>query len=515
MSSVRFDTDVAQALRAHEDLQNAVEGINDAYEDTAKSAAALERAAARIVRANEGPQERYNRKIAELARLVKSGKLHIDDANRAAERYRRTLERQIEAQNRAYGRGAQSNVAGMVRQYVSVSAAISLGTRALQQFIEERKRAEQEVKQSPKGLAGLAQLAAVAEDPEAAFAEMLAEARRAFSAGVGESVDQAGDILFGLLSAGLDAADRKFAAALEASGAVTGVDEAASAFAALTKALGREEVGSFEDVISKALAASKGAPAKAPELVLAAAMSGGSARALGVSDEFLFAASEILAAKTGSASVGGTQLAAFLKGIESKGLTKDKSLAGLSGLQLVEELGSRKLDRAGIANLLGDRAEAIEGYRTLRDNLDQLRAEVADITGAPGRGVAQTAMNLPFTDPNLAAGLVAKQAGNARLLGAQDDPMTQLSLLLKAAHDENVTRRREQAERGERTVLGAEFMNLLEGWGVWKRHIEGQDYTRAMLGKVLEEPHSDQLLQQIRGVLEEIRDSGAVRGRGE
>lgn len=522
MPAVTFDTDVAQALRAHEDLENAIEGIEDAYEETAKAAAGLERAAARIVRANEGPQERYNRKIAELAKLHKAGKLSIEEANRAAERYRRTLERQLQAMNKTSGPQAQGQLQNMVRGYLSLGTAVNVGVQALQQLAAERKKAADEVKQSKTGLGALAQLAAVAEDPEAAMASMLAEARALFASGAAASVDEAGTLLFSLLSAGLDQADRKFAAELERSGAVTGIGEAASAFAALQKSLGTEEVGSFEDVISKALAASGGAPAKAPELVLAAAASGGSAKALGLSDEFLFAASEVLAAKTGSASVGGTQLAAFLKGIEAKGLAADKTLEGLSGLDLVEAIAAKNLDRAGLVNLLGDRQEAIEGFRALAENLPDLKRYFNEIDTASGRGVARTASQLYLGDQQLASGVARTQSENTLAVQSQQT-MGTLANLVESARAELVQARRNDAMRGDRSSTGVELANLWEQFTVWGRSLEGTGGQVALLQEALKSGNlSPGLTAQIQaalseqtGVLVQIRDSASLNPREE
>ena len=86
MPTLRLDGDASGAVKATSELNKKVKEVAKSFDLTAREAKKLETAAAQIVRANEGPQDRYNRKVAELSKLFVAGKLSVEQMDRALAR---------------------------------------------------------------------------------------------------------------------------------------------------------------------------------------------------------------------------------------------------------------------------------------------------------------------------------------------------------------------------------------------------------------------------------------------
>ncbi|WP_425399975.1 hypothetical protein [Aeoliella sp.] len=482
-------------------MAESIEGINENYEKTTKGAKQLERAAGRIVQANLTAQERYNQKMSELARLVKAGKLSMDEAEKAALRYRKQLDRAGESGRKAFGADMLGGLRSMATGYLSVQAAINAVTSAMSDLQAQEEAAAQRARASTAGLGELAQLAATAQDPKQAYADLLQEAREFRAAGAAESTEEAAGQLFSLVSAELERRDRDFAKKLRASGVMSEVGGASTAYSAMTTALGKGEVGSFEEMISKALAASSIAPALANEIVQASAQSGGSAAALGISDEFLLSATAILGKKTGTAAQGGTQLAALLKGIEER--TGDE-FKGKSGIEIIKELKGRDLDRAGIVGLVGNRAEAVEGLRTLIANSAQLEQLLSEVQSAASRGVARTALGLPDTDQVVRSGKTAKASAGMRDV-VEQETLSQRTNLSKAATDQIVAAYLKEGNRA-----GAWFQELKSSWYQWAGDERLLLVEAARSGKLAAETQLE-VLEYLRETTE--RDAGLLMSK--
>lgn len=360
-------------------------------------------AAGQKVREWLDPQEKLNAKYRELGVLVKSGQLSIDEATKAGVKYRQEMMGAADASDKAFGVGMASSLAGMVGGYLSISSAISTVTAAMQSVAEERKKAAEESYRARMGLGSLSQLAATEKDPtkrEALHANLLSEARGIQSSGAAETEGEAGTLLFEMVSAGLDKADREFATQLRAKGTLFNVAGAAKAYDSMKTELGQGEVGSFRQFMSKALAGAAVAPGSFEQLPIAASGAGSSAKALGLGDEFLTAATAVAGKARGNVDEGGTQVAAFLKQVEKSDL---KGLEGLTGVEIVEKIAALPEKQQGYGGVLGDRAEAVDGFRVLRDNIEMVRSLENDIRAAQDSDLASNAVNLNDKDARQAA----------------------------------------------------------------------------------------------------------------
>ena len=423
MPNYKYSVDTTGAVKGLRDLTKAIKDGDNAFEEAAKKATKMEKAAQRIAE-QANPAERYNRKIKELGTLVREGQVSLQDAETVAAKYGRTLERAGTAGARTF-QSAGRFAASFAAQFASVNAIVGAAFSALKEFGAEQQRLADEALQSRSGLGSLSQLAATASDPKAEFRGLLAEARAIVGRGAAENEDEAGQLLFSLVSAGLSRRDRDFAVKLRSAGTLSNIGGLATAYSAMTKAFGAEEVGSFEDFTSKALAASSVAPSLANEIPQAATRAAGSARALGLSDEFLKSATAIEAAITGDAGTGGTLIAAFLAALEKEQLP---GIKGKSGIEIVEYLSTLREEQQGIGGVLGARAEAVAGYRNLRDNLDLLRQLQSEVEAAQANGLAATAIDLTSTDEGLrAAQSRARLEGTVKQESARDTAIRNLA----------------------------------------------------------------------------------------
>lgn len=516
MPTLRLDGDARGAIKANLDMAKAIEKASQEADKAEKRLTKMERAAKRIQEAND-PQKRYNRQIQETAKLAATGAISIEDAKRASERYAKSLARAGQT-----GRSAFGEIAGQVRSTIlglaGVQQALGAIVAGFREVRAEQERAQQAALSSRAGVGELSQLAATTANPQATFAGLVSEARAARASGAADSQQEAANLLFGLVSAGLNKPDRDFAFKLRRQGTLQNIGGAATAFSALTSAVGAGEVGSFEDFISKSLRASSIAPALANQIPQAATRAGGSAQALGISDEFLLAATAVLGRTTGTAEQGGTQLAAFLKQVEKAG-PKLAGASGKSGVELVEFIAGLSEADQGFGGVLGDRAEAVQGFRTLKANIDLLRTLTRDVDAADDNGLARAALRLPGTDQQQRAAIARASAeGRAEVSRGTD---AALQNLLDAALAE---RRRTALLQSDgfltRANLGIEAAQI----GVERLIGITPGFTRGVLRELVSEGaiQDKELLREINATLAEqnsilsgIRDQKPVTTRAE
>lgn len=377
----------------------------------------------RVARQNETAQDKLNRKIRETTAAFKLAGGSPKLLRREIRGLKADYINATFARKKAFGADALSQIKTYAASFGGVGAAIAATTRELQFHAAERERISQNARSAKFGLGELAQLAATegttVADKEAAQKRNVAEAEAAFAAGAFTNLNEAGGTVFQLKSAGLSKADRDFAIGIRRTGALRNVGGTATAFAALETTLGKDKVGSFEDFLDQSIQASSIAPALANEIPQAAALSGGSARALGVDLPFLLAATARLGKARGSASAGGTDLASFLKQLEKALADPDvkkeyPQLVGKRGEELIDAFVALPAEARGFGGVLGDRAQAVQGGRAISLNREQLRADVAAIRRADQDNLASVTMQLPLVDPRQSASLLRQETENAR-----------------------------------------------------------------------------------------------------
>lgn len=106
-------------------LNKLLDGTEKGFKDAANEAAKLERAAKRIVRETEGPQERLNKKLRETQDLFKKGKLTLDEAYRATRKYREELDKLGRSGDRTFGSTAVSQIKSYATSFLGVTGIIA------------------------------------------------------------------------------------------------------------------------------------------------------------------------------------------------------------------------------------------------------------------------------------------------------------------------------------------------------------------------------------------------------
>ena len=333
---------------------------------------ALGRKQKQVLREIETPQQRYNQKIKDLNRLRRDGKISEEQYATAVRKVTGDLKNQTEASGKAT---AVDGVVAMAARWVSVGAAIAAATTAVRDYQTAKEEAAQRAIESRRGMGSLAQ---VAED-EQHFLKLQQKARELYLAGAVSSEDEGARVVFSLQSAG---AMKQFGLFKEAGSSklIEDLAPAAKAAATLQTSMGEAETGDSRAILSKAFGASLYSPATAEKLLEAAAKSGGSAHALGYTDEEVLASTAIMATSTGEASEGGTSVAALMRSIDEK----RGEIAGKGGKapaslrEAVLAIRAKNLDSEQLKKLLG-RSEAVRAYRGLLQNMPMYERALAAV----------------------------------------------------------------------------------------------------------------------------------------
>jgi len=394
----------AGAVKAIEDLNKVLDASQASADGVTKATKRMVEQAQKIKESND-PQAKYNRQMQELGQLVKVAGLSLDDAQAKAVKYGVQLERASQAGEKAFGGAALQGISKMALQFAGVTSAIDLMTAALRAYGDEQRKAADDAVRARAGVGQLSQLAASDKNPQQAFKDLVAEADSYLAMGAASDRNEAATLTFDLAAAGLEKNDRAFAARMRASGTLTDVGQLAQSYDAMKTALGVNEVGTFEQFSSKALAAGQVAPGTVEQLPRALARAGSGAKVLGLSDEAVLAAGAVLAKEAGSPEEGGTKLKDLLGGLQRTGV----DFSGMSFGEMIERL---KTEDTGYGGVFKDNGGAIDAFRTLEANLDAFRSLEADITAAQNQGLGAAATDLPnLDDSQRAANLRAEAEG--------------------------------------------------------------------------------------------------------
>ncbi|WP_296458648.1 hypothetical protein [Rubinisphaera sp.] len=178
----------------------------------------------------------------------------------------------------------------------------------------------------------------------------------------------------------------------------------------LQASVGRAEAGSYNDIASKAFAASSFSPATAEALLESAAKGGGSISRLRMTDEELLAATAIAAKSSGSAEQGGTQINSLLASLEQAGGFEGKSLkSALESIQAMNMNGEELFKYFG-------RKESVAGFDTLLKNMDLFEEAISKINEAQRTNLAGQKIGLNSLIPEIAAPQALQESENLQAL---------------------------------------------------------------------------------------------------
>lgn len=381
---------------------------NEQVRATKQADAELQSFVERVKKLDETPAQRLAAQMGRLDQALSRGKLSQDEYGRAAKRaqdtYQDELRQSEEGQRRvnqstaSAGQSVSQFAEGMAGRLVGLFSVARAATAIFQEMKQAADDAGRSVQTSREGLGALAQF-----DPSQ-FAGLQQQARDLRAQGAADSIDAAAKMLFAMRSAGAEKGDVATFAQMSKFGLVSDAAGMARSASALQTALGKDQAGTFTDIVGRALTASKYTPATAEQLVQGAAKAGSFARTQGVGAESLLAGTAILSSAKGSAEEGGSRLAALLRQT-----SLNKQFRGMDLPQLVDSIEARKLSPERLKKLLGD-SEAIDAFQILSQQRDQLRTALADFASNRGRDPIAERLRMAQSDASIAAAARLREA---------------------------------------------------------------------------------------------------------
>ena len=152
--TLRLNGDARGAIKANLDMGKAIEKAGQEADKTEKRLTKMERAARSIKEAND-PQQRYNRRLKETAQLAARGKISIDDAQKAAQRYAKAAQRAGQSGKKAFGETAIASVqslatrlaggGGVLAAVNQINQAYEIWIKNIREVSDESKKAQDEI----------------------------------------------------------------------------------------------------------------------------------------------------------------------------------------------------------------------------------------------------------------------------------------------------------------------------------------------------------------------------------
>jgi len=294
---------------------------------------------------------------------------------------------------------------------VGIGAGITEVIRLFGAMREAREEAMATWGEAEGGLARLSQLA----ESKKEYRALTARARNVFGMGGADSLEAAAKLVFQVESASASKYESLFAQ-LRSAQVIEDPAVMAKAMNTLQKTMGKRETGTMRALASKAFGASKFAPSAADELLEAAARSGTSAAALGMTDEEILAAVAIVSEGKGGHEQGGTYLAQMMRTLRQKGIFKGRSLrTALGDVQRITG-GMTEED----AKTWFGRAQGREAFDILQTNLPRYDAALAEVLEAQRTDRVALKLSLPGTDPAVYAARQARIAEAKEVLAKEE-----------------------------------------------------------------------------------------------
>ncbi|MBI1292943.1 hypothetical protein GC173_17165 [bacterium] len=305
----------------------------------------------------------------------------------------------------AFSKGT-SGAEGFTVAMGTVAAAVTAAAEGFKELSKAREAAASAVTDAAGQLGTLAQLGGGDQGKVGALQLNALE----FSNQTGLSMGAAAKAVFDLESAGSNNAEtRDFYARLSF------VEENIAPMiqgAAMLRANLGPQVGTDQQLVSKAIAAATFVPGATPSDVLEASSKGGFfAKELGLSDEELIAATSIVGQKT-DINAAGTQTSAFLKFLNSKSFGQSMKGQGLAAM--IESIQNLGLEGEALNKYFGE-VDAMRGFGALAGS--DLAGRTAAIEAANatdlGGAAADSYLATPLGASARAARVTKQRASNA------------------------------------------------------------------------------------------------------
>ena len=404
--------DAGGAVKAVNDLVKAIAKGDEAFEKTTKKATALDKAAQQIVKNNEGPQEKYNRRIKELADLVNNGKLSFEQADIAARRYAKELEKAGDAGRAAFGDQAATRFKTYVAGIASVTAAVGFLKAA---FREAEAAAQSAADNAFASLGAQGEIQQIANNPDQ-LAQINARAKNLISRGIFAPTERAKafETVINLQNAGYDETDVEALATLADTGFVSSSNmmELGGRLKKVQNIFG-DEAGNIASIIDKVTQAATQTQLSVSEFAGAVPDFGSEAVAAGIKFEEAIAGFIAVEKESPSGDVAKTRMKAFLQGAKDAGLIVNNDLT-----DTIEALQRRAASGEDITNLFSSVRAKPAAAALVRAGAEAIAANEQGILQSAGMSAARSGTLLDV-DPVYRAGKLRETAVGTRAMQAE------------------------------------------------------------------------------------------------
>lgn len=475
---------------ASEKIKKIADGLDpvaEGFKQAAKEAKELERSAKKTLDSIQTPQERYNKKVDELGKLYKAGKLDLEQYNRALQKQKDELH--------GVGRASES-IGDIAKKWGTVTVALVAAREALQAYVNEQKRAAEKANESELPFA---KLQSVAKSPED-YANLVAQAREFAKKGaVGRDLGSAAEIILEARNAGLTQSDL----AMMKKGAETGVlgdiPQAIRDVVGFQMTLDTAKGMSGARIMNMAMGAQSVGKATSNQLLQQGMRATGPASTLGLSPQELMALEAVVISGSHTPEAGGERVAGLLKSLSLKPEFVGKPLA-----QSIRDIQAMGMSPVQLKSFLGEDT-ALAGYQAISKNLPMFEKSMAEGVAGAQRDLVSERGEFGARDPVLKASRERRAAEAAEALATL--PFSQAENQRATVAARAVER---AAERGA-GIAGAQrwLQDLNSNW-LGNTEFGSRLAADSWLGNGTGEPNQSPLVSEIRRQTRELTRRTAI-----
>lgn len=341
--------------------------MQEEYKKVDREVKQLGRSADRTFRETRTETEKYNQRVGELSRLLRSGKIDQETFNRALDQARQKFGMAGDASSRAFGAGLGGMLASRITQFAGMISAVEIIRGNLARMNEEARESARNLDELFTTTGEMAQVA----ESDKEFRQLKSIQDQMLRAGAATTPLEAGKIALALKAA---EQTHEAATAAELSrvgltsdleGLITSVTKLQTAFK------GGDDIGNLAAIVSKAFIAGGPALERADELIAEAASAAKVAGSAGLTDEELLAATAVIGKTGASAQV---LLDNFLKKVQMMEIGGDGLIEMVHNAdRMMREQGQTPIQ------FLHD-IQAVQGFNVLKGNLDEIAKLTAKVS---------------------------------------------------------------------------------------------------------------------------------------
>lgn len=381
--------------------------------DAAAAIAEQQRTAERLLKERRAAAEEAMKPNKDALRAIQEWEAAQKKAHDAAQREAEQTASKMADVGEVTQRSAEKGEAGLGRMATAlktgVAAAATVAIGAIAELSNAAEEAARKVEQSAQAVGQLGQLGSLSANRK--------EAEAFLAAGGAENLGQAASIVGAGKSAGLTKEDMGIVLQLQQARLVEDIGQTIKGTVAIQNAMGRQEAGSFAQLLAKGVAAqnAEGVTANMEQLIQASAGAGVFGQQQGLRDEEVLAAVTRVSQVTRTADTAGERVSAFLRATSTKDELRGKSLQDTLGA-----IRGMNLAPADLQKYLGS-SEAMQAFGILSSDPGKLSAITTSIDKANtqaseiiGRQVADN-----LADPTLSADLARRTAVGSQEVASQ------------------------------------------------------------------------------------------------